>query len=922
MQITKNKTAAITIAILFIFSMGASTTLIPTTSAHTPSMKLQLIAFMNSAPNPCGLGQTITLDFWLNTPPATANGPYGDRYGGMIVTVIPPTGANITLGPFTSDDTGGTTTRFTPTELGTYGFTMHFPGEVLTGSTDNPVNNPALNTGLTNPYVNDTILPATSAVETVVVQQAAVPLVQNAPLPTTYWETPVNSQNVVNWYNITGAWLGLGRNANPIGAEQYNFSSNYNPYTTAPLTAHLMWTKVEAFGGVLGGPFSGSTSYGDYYSIAQYERKFNPTIINGYLIYTTFPGSSGLPAANVGVDLYTGQTIWSDDTTNYGGSDASHSALANGVVTQVLCGQILNYISRNQYGGEAYFWTTGQPDWITAQVVANPNAPGLHLGFFTSTYNMFDAMTGDYILSIVNGTFSFSNTVDSFGDMIGYYTGGGFGAPLTLVEWNSTQCIQNFIGPQASFDGSEWRPPQYGIVNWNDGIMWQVPIATTYQGNGFGEAGPLTMWAINSGVVVLETGIYGLTALIGEAAPGLALSFTTGWAVFAGYSATTGQQLWIENITFTPWTSVSLNCEFLAGDGIFITVERETGVIAGWSMTTGKSVWSDDVSKQSDTYDAIGSYQGVIAGNNLYLIGFGGDVWSVNMLSGKINWYTNTTTLQGPAGENTPYGFWPIWEQTGIGVADGVLFLAEGHEYSPPTFLGAQELAVNCTTGQLVWKIDGFDINGLPYMAYGQMTILDGYNNLIEDFGQGPSATTISAPQVGVTTATPITITGSVMDVSAGAKQEAVAADFPNGLPCVSDASMTPFMEAVYMQQPMPTNITGVPVTLSVIDQNGNNRVIGTTTTNAMGTYGLTWTPDIPGKYTVIATFAGTGGYYGSSAETYFDASSPAPTTAPTAAPASNLATSSELTYGIIAAVIAIIIAIAIVGLLLIRKKP
>ena len=85
-----------------------------------------------------------------------------------------------------------------------------------------------------------------------------------------------------------------------------------------------------------------------------------------------------------------------------------------------------------------------------------------------------------------------------------------------------------------------------------------------------------------------------------------------------------------------------------------------------------------------------------------------------------------------------------------------------------PPFLGAQQLAVNATNGKLIWKIDGFDINGLPYIAYGIMTTIDGYNNLIEAFGQGPSQTTISAPSIGVTTNTPITITGSVMDVSAG----------------------------------------------------------------------------------------------------------------------------------------------------------
>ena len=85
--------------------------------------------------------------------------------------------------------------------------------------------------------------------------------------------------------------------------------------------------------------------------------------------------------------------------------------------------------------------------------------------------------------------------------------------------------------------------------------------------------------------------------------------------------------------------------------------------------------------------------------------------------------------------------------------------------------------------------------------------------------------------------ATPYRISGTVMDVSAGASQEAVKADFPNGLPCISDADQGHFMATVYEQQPMPTDMTGVPVTLTAIDPNGNLVTLGTTTSLASGTY-------------------------------------------------------------------------------------
>lgn len=214
------------------------------------------------------------------------------------------------------------------------------------------------------------------------------------------------------------------------------------------------------------------------------------------------------------------------------------------------------------------------------------------------------------------------------------------------------------------------------------------------------------------------------------------------------------------------------------------------------------------------------------------------------------------------------------------------------------------------------------DVDSYPTIAYGYLTTLNAYDNQIYTYGVGPSKTTVNAPEPTGTVGSPMVISGTVDDVSAGSQQQAVAANFPNGLPCVSDASMSQFMEAVYMQQPMPSNITGVPVTLSVLDSNGNYRTIGTTTTNAQGTFGFTWRPDIPGNYTVYATFAGTNAYYGSSASTYFYASSPTATSAPTSAPVTSLASNTTLMYGIVAVIVVIVLIGAAIMLMLSRKRP
>ena len=162
-------------------------------------------------------------------------------------------------------------------------------------------------------------------------------------------------------------------------------------------------------------------------------------------------------------------------------------------------------------------------------------------------------------------------------------------------------------------------------------------------------------------------------------------------------------------------------------------------------------------------------------------------------------------------------------------------------------------------------------------------------------------------------------IRGTVTDISAGSQQEAIALSFPNGLPCISDASMSPLMESVYMQQPMPTNLTGVPVTISVLDSNGNTRPIGTATSNIYGTYSLTWTPDIAGTYTVIANFEGTQSYYPTSAATAFYASEPAPTASPIPTAAPTMA-DQYFAPAIAGLFVAIIIVGAVLALLLLKK--
>ena len=194
----------------------------------------------------------------------------------------------------------------------------------------------------------------------------------------------------------------------------------------------------------------------------------------------------------------------------------------------------------------------------------------------------------------------------------------------------------------------------------------------------------------------------------------------------------------------------------------------------------------------------------------------------------------------------------------------------------------------------------------------------NGYDNQLYCVGQGPSATTISASPNVSTFGSNVVIQGTVMDTSAGTTQAQQAADFPTEFH-KSVLSMKDWMGYVYQQKPEPTNFTGVPVQIYVLDSNGNYRQIGTSMTDENGKYSLTWTPDVAGNYTVYAQFAGTAGYWPSSDETSFNIMNAASSTiAPTATPTS---AADQYFVPFSVAIIVVIVIIGVVLALMISKK-
>jgi len=384
--------------------------------------------------------------------------------------------------------------------------------------------------------------------------------------------------------------------------------------------------------------------------------------------------------------------------------------------------------------------------------------------------------------------------------------------------------------------------------------------------------------------------------------------------------------LW--NITFTPPASVP---DMAAGSGFGAagiqgpTVDPEDGVFFfklrmtlqrwGYSLATGQQIWGPTAPEKDMNFYTMSDN---IYDGKLFSYGYSGQLIAYDVKTGKIAWTYNATQI----GHESPYGDYPI---NICGIADGKIYLVSG-EHSPtqPLWRGPNLRCINASNGVELWKILhwGAGIGGAHLtqscvnLADGYVVGLDLYDNQIYCYGKGPSGMTVSAPNTAITDGQSVMITGMVTDQSAGAQKLAKKMGYVNGIPAMSDDSMEAWMEYLYKQQAIPGSATGVDVTLDTLDPNGNFVHIGTVTSDISGGFKKMWEPEVPGEYTVMATFAGSKSFYSSYAQSYVGVSA-----APSASPPVDYPQPIDNTMIIVGMGIAIIIAVAIVGLILIRKK-
>ncbi len=792
----QKKQALIAIALILILTIVMTFgTLQPTVRA----LEIPTFIILSVAPDPVGVSQSVFVGAFMTKPAPTTTFVYGDLYANVTIQIVQPDGTKETKGPYLCDTVGGTWFTYTPTKVGTYTFQAFYPGQTLIGKNErNPLQNG------TNPQLwGSTLLPSVSETVTLTVQETQVSSSSSPPLPTEYWSRPIYATNYA-WAQLGGSWFGL-RASGFATSGVYDAVGNFQPYTTAPNVAHILWTKPTAFGGQPGAPNNADAS-SQFMSTSIATNCFEPIIIYGILYYVHYPEMTSHKASWIAVDLRTGEEVWNKPCGITGNETLRY-------------GQIVQYDSIQEYGANAYLWSV-------------PSSG-------TTVLRLYDPMTCTYVAEIVNGSQNLAmisdyNCVEQ-GTLLGWYTSGS-----SLYLWNSTRAIAY---PTATIDPQRTYRPS-GSINWSAGIEWSVPCSFTLSGVSTGNLG---IGARTPEVILLRN------------APTAVSQASEGYQVTAGIEAKTGRLLWGPfNQTIPRYQDIAF---LTARDGVYILHNKDTNEAYGYSLKTGQRMWGP-VKLEGNAWSHI-ARGAEIAYGNVYIWDYGGYVNALDIQTGAIKW----TWTPRSAGYDTPYGVHPLWQYSQT-ICDGKLFFSEGKLYDPPLSPNAQRLVINATTGELVWSILSWACRIPAAHADGMMVQWNSYDKQIYTFGKGQTATRFLMQNDVTTQGNSIMIKGKVTDESPGTKDPDRIARFPNGVPAIADECMSPWMEYVYMQQTKPNNTTGVPVKIFVTGPDGNTEHITTVTSDSNGLFYYLWKPLQAGIYKITASFDGSESYWPSSETT------------------------------------------------------
>ncbi|MCL2288634.1 MAG: PQQ-binding-like beta-propeller repeat protein [Candidatus Bathyarchaeota archaeon] len=812
--------------------------------------------YLSVRPTTVGVGQELLINLWV-TPAPGAHRQYHD----LKLIITKPDGSKLEVPNIDTYVADGTMWMpWVCDQVGEWSFQLEYPGEYFApgiyvdgqllppGATP-----PSSGSGFAGPsstYATGVrVKPASTGVQKLTVQEDIVPSWPESPLPTGYWSRPVGEINR-EWWPILGSypWWGDGT-ADTTG--MWNF---YYPNTNPTYNA--------AYGFVpwVSGPES------------------------AHIVWTRPYQMAGL----MGADFGGASSVYMDSGSTHTSVVSDWQTLQTSLV---LMGRVYHAVPKPATNGpgmqmywECYDMRTGEVYW-ERPLYPGEVTPNL-IQFASGNAEVIGSLekpVSPVIMSISNGyllKYNPNNGILMYNFSIAPLTGSG-----------GTYYMNGYVlGIQDL--GADAGAERYRLINWTTSgnsanFASRIISNTTYARSALPTASHID-W--NTGVgctvsTVSQGGIY------------------TGTTILA-FDLYTGRQIWNKTINEPPY-SASANVAdhgklaFLSTNGYFIAFD----------LKTGAEVWRSDALDYPWDEPGWGAYSTTSGYGQMFWSAQTG-IYAIDWATGKINWKFEKeappfeTPYTGRNGQ-TVYPF-----VIGSVCTDGKLY-AYSQEHTPdtPFYRGQPTVCIDVFTGEEVWS---FGMNGMIFLRRGAIIVADGYMTLAAQdgvmytFGIGKSETTLSAPQLQLSLGQKALLTGTVLDLSPAQP----------GAPCVAKESVAAQMEHIHLQSLIGgvlgnVPMIGVPVSLDVLDPNGNCYNIGVVTSDGYsGTFAFDgWTPKVAGLYTITATFMGDESYDSSFATAYL-----------TVAEGADAASDNTLLYALVGATIAIIITIVLVGFVF-RKK-
>jgi hypothetical protein len=642
------------------------------------------------------------------------------------------------------------------------------------------------------------------------VLEEPIPVYPGHSLPNNYWTRPIDAQ-IREWSAITGSWPLILTNL-------------YAPYNDGPETAHILWTKVLTQGGLAGGalgPVSfeiGDAYEGKWTGSGGTGSWFESTsiILTGKLYYQESDQEN--PIVYHCVDLHTGEELWSkvfmDNNT-------------------IAFGQTYHFDGINYHGAFEYLYVTSGGGW----------------GGRPATWYAFDSLTGVWMFTIENAP-SGVNLYGPKGEICQYSVSG-----TTLRFWNSSHVVLNGLSVNSA---GSWGSNAHGQVHdGNNGYMWEATIES-----GLGSASAyflddrvICTSASTSGVTVSAINVNASVGAIGTTLFKTVNDADPEWAEM---------QLSISGMQ-------SGFVSYSQADHVAILWVKDTRKHYAYSLDNGEFMWETESQYYMDAMDDTPGSARAIAYGRFYSASVGGTVYCYDIQTGEELWAYEAVD---PYSE---YLFGNNWWLKPLFITDGKIYVAT-LEHSPidPRPRGGPFICLNATTdnpeGEVIWRINGAfrqtRWGGRAIIGDSIIATMDTYDQRVYGIGKGQSVTTVTVGPKVVAKGSAMVIEGTVMDASPGTQSTDVQLRFPAGVPAISDEDMSDWMLYVYKQFEMPEDATGVEVVFNLVNSTGHVLDLDRTRTDASGQFSYVFYPDTEGEFTILATFYGSGGYYGSCAQT------------------------------------------------------